>query len=66
MFTQGISIERHVMIPVINQLTLLPMATVIVYLGSRYALRKDKYYLLMVQRKQTAPVVVIINKDMHL
>ena len=42
------------------------MATVIVYLGSLYALRKDKYYLLMVQRKKTAPVVVIINKDMHL
>jgi hypothetical protein len=42
------------------------MATVIAYLGSLYALRKDKYYLLMVQRKQTAPVVVVINKDMLL
>jgi hypothetical protein len=42
------------------------MATVIVYLGSLYALRKGKYYLLMVQQKQTAPVVVIIHKDMLL
>jgi hypothetical protein len=42
------------------------MATVIVYLGSLYALRKGKYYLRMGQRKQTVPVIVIINKDMHL
>ena len=42
------------------------MATVIVYLGSLYALSKGKYYLLMGQRKQTVSVVVIINKDMHL
>ena len=42
------------------------MTTVIIYLGSLYALRKDKYYFLIVQRKQIAPVVVIINKDMHL
>ena len=42
------------------------MATVIVYLGSHYALRKGKYYLQMGQRKQTVPVVVIIHKDMLL
>ena len=42
------------------------MATVIVYLGSHYALRKGKYYFLMVQREQAVPVVVIIHKDMLL
>ena len=42
------------------------MATVIVYLGSPYALRKGKHYFLMVQREQTVPVVVIIHKDMLL
>ena len=42
------------------------MATVIVYLGSHYALRKGNHYFLMVQREQTVPVVVIINKDMLL
>jgi hypothetical protein len=65
-FTQVISIQHHVTIPIINQLDLQPMAAVIVYLGSPYALRKGKHYFLMVQQEQTVPVVVIIHKDMLL
>ena len=36
------------------------MATVIVYLGGLYALRKGKYYLRKGQPKQTVPAICVV------